>query len=185
MGTHAGRSRCGFTAGVTASDNDDIETFAHAVGITFLVTESKCWTIPIRMTEDALMRARRNGLQIAAQDLQLGGGAIGPALVASKLKTSVEEVYGMVQSRRLFAVTIEGELALPAVQFTQGANFEPLPGLEDVLAVFPSDNGWMMLNFMVRPHSGLGGETPVSRLRRGQPRYVIRAARTMGEHGAV
>ena len=134
---------------------------------------------PVRAArEHALARGRR---QMAA-DLQEGGDALTASETAQLLGVSLDEVRRLAGAGDLLALTTEGELVFPCVQFRDG---KVLPGLIEVLAYFPDPSPWARLNYLVNSDLRLEGKRPIDCLIAGDIDRVIFAARQVGEQSAA
>ena len=72
-------------------------------------------------------------------------------------------------------------MRFPAFQFTTDG---PIEGMSELVRSFPSNNRWMLLNFLVHPDDQLGDRRPIDVLKAGDVAAVVRAAETLGEQGA-
>ncbi|MFC3695589.1 hypothetical protein [Chenggangzhangella methanolivorans] len=132
----------------------------------------------------ARARAILRGLDHALNDLAESGGAFSLAEVQKVLGgLSRQSVDKKVKEGGLLAVPGPGNRRrYPTVQFD--ANGEVVGGLKEVQAALPTRNAWAILNFLINPQDGLGGETPISALQAGKVDSVVAAARRVGQQGA-
>lgn len=76
-----------------------------------------------------------------------------------------------------------GQYVYPSWQFGESG---VLAGLREVRrALSGGDDPWTFTAFMISSNARLGGETPLTVLRRGDVDEVLRAAHAYGEHGAA
>lgn len=60
-----------------------------------------------------------------------------------------------------------------------------LPHLEESLTALKDHDDWRKLSFFLNGNVRLGGKAPIKALRDGQYEEVVKAARSLGEHGAA
>jgi hypothetical protein len=134
-------------------------------------------------SEDPLAEARLRGIEARKRLLEAEGGTLRAQQVASLLNISRQAAYKRYRAGRLLAVDCGRHgFAFPAWQFVPGG---VLPGLEETLAALADFDPWMKLAFFLEANAATGGKTPLTALRRGKLKDVLRAARLHGEHGAV
>ena len=133
--------------------------------------------------EDPLAAARLRGLKARDQMLGAEGGTLSVSRVAEHLRISRQAVDKRRRSGKLigFDVGRHGH-AYPAWQFDERG---VLPGLDAVLAAMQVRDPWMQAAFFLSGDPRLAGDTPLSRLRRGDVDAVVLAARGYGQHGAA
>jgi hypothetical protein len=132
---------------------------------------------------DPLLPARLRGLRNRERLLSVEGPALTAEEAASALGITRQGVDKRRRAGRLLALTVGRRGYLyPAWQFVPSG---VLPGLEEALAALGDSDSWMQLAFMVNANTALGGQVPLSELRRGNLTAVLRAARTYGEQVAV
>jgi hypothetical protein len=139
--------------------------------------------LAVLVPDDPLAEARLRGIEERTRLLAAEGGTLGGQEVASLLNISRQAVYKRYRAGRLLAVDCGRHgFALPAWQFVPGG---VLPGLEEVLVALADLDAWMKLAFFLTENAAIGGEPPLSALRQGRVKDVLRAAELHGEHGAV
>lgn len=133
--------------------------------------------------EDPLAEARLRGIEARRRLLEAEGGTLRAQEVASILRISRQAAYKRYRAGRLLAIDCGRHgFAFPAWQFVPGG---VLPGLEEALGALTDFDPWMKLAFFLEPNAATGGKTPLTALRRGKLRDVLRAADLHGEHSAV
>lgn len=139
--------------------------------------------LAVLVSDDPLAEARLRGIEERTRLLASEGGTLSGQKVASLLYISRQAVYKRYRAGRLLAVDCGRHgFALPAWQFVPGG---VLPGLEEVLVALADLDAWMKLAFFLTENAAVRGETPLSALRRGRVKNVLRAAELQGEHVAV
>ena len=139
---------------------------------------------PAAYRPDARARALLHGIRLVEADLTSSGGAYTLAEVRDLLRgVSRRTIGNRVREGRLLAVPGPGNRALyPVAQFLEDGR--PVPGLGDVLAALPTNNAWMVLNFLVNAEPGLDGRKPIDLLKAGDLAAVLAVARGVGRQGA-
>ena len=133
--------------------------------------------------QDPLAPARLRGLREREKLLQAEGGAVGVDEAAALLGISRQAVDKRRRAGKLIGLTLGRRgYVYPVWQFSQGGT---LPGLEEVLTELRGHDPWMQVIFMLSENTRLGGLAPLHELRHGHVDDVRRAARMLGEHGAV
>jgi len=132
---------------------------------------------------DAKAKALLRGIKQAKDDLTKAGGAYSLDEVRSLLgDISRQAVHSKVKDGAVFSVKAPGgRVGFPTVQFTASG---PVKGMRELVKAFPSENPWMLLNFLIHPDDQLGDRRPIDVLKAGDVDVVVRAARTLGEQGA-
>ncbi|WP_374346492.1 hypothetical protein [Phenylobacterium sp.] len=133
---------------------------------------------------NARARAILRGVQFAQEDLQEAGGAY-----------DIEEVRALLHGVTRQAVdkkVKEGSLLVvpgpsnrrrfPTLQFKDDGSV--VEGLQAVQKALGYSSPWSVLNFLINPQDGLGGQKPIDRLRAGDIAAVVGAARQIGVQGA-
>ncbi|MBP0617687.1 hypothetical protein [Jiella mangrovi] len=133
---------------------------------------------------DARARAILRGRRMLREDLKSAGGTYDLGEVCELLGAiSRQAVDKKVREGALLAVPGPGNRRrYPTVQFDGEGRL--VKGLREVQAALPTDNPWMVLNFLVNPDARLGNRPPVALLRQGRIGEVVEAARRLGEQGA-
>lgn len=141
------------------------------------------WGVAAPTDKDVLKAARERALARGKRrkvlDLDTAGGGLSLQAVAELLNEPLATIERLVEQRSLLALPSENELLFPAIQFSGHA---PLSGLHEFLTVFPDQNPWACLNYLVNPDLRLDGKCPIDSLRSGEVDLVIAAARQVGEH---
>ncbi len=132
---------------------------------------------------DARARAILRGIELSKADLRDAGGAYELRQVRELMGgISRQAVDKKVKKGALLAVPGPSHhRRYPTVQFKDDG--EVVDGLKEVSASLTTKNPWAVLNFLVNPHSGLGGAKPIDRLRAGAIADVVEAAHRLGEQG--
>src|ERR1700704_2557618 len=145
-----------------------------------LTANTKRLGMPFPLPDDPLAEARLRGIEERKRLLAAEGGTLSGQEVASLLNISRQAVYKRYRAGQLLAVDCGRHgFALPAWQFVPGG---VLAGLDEVLVALPDLDAWMKLAFFLTENAAVGGKTPLSALRRGRVKDVLRAAELQGEH---
>ena len=128
-------------------------------------------------------RAILRGRQIAAEDLKAAGGAYTQEEVRLlRGDISRQAIHKAVQDKRMLTVGPERMARrFPVIQFRDDG--ELVEGLREVQTALDEENGYAVLNFLVRENGDLGGEKPIDVLARGEIARVVAVAESYGEHG--
>lgn len=133
--------------------------------------------------DDPLGPARLRGLRERERLLTLEGGTLPVDEVARHLKITRQAVNKRRQQGTLVGLDAGRHgYRYPAWQFVREGT---IPDLEAVLAALEKHDAWMQHIFMVSPNTRLNDRTPLEELREGRLDDVLKAARTLGEHGAA
>lgn len=132
---------------------------------------------------DAKAKALLRGVAQAKADLVRAGGAYSLDEVRLLLgDISRQAVYNKVKEGALFSIQAPGgRVCFPTLQFTKDG---PVGGMRELVNVFPSENRWMLLNFLIHPDDRLGEKRPIDVLKAGDIEAVVEAAKAMGQQGA-
>ena len=151
-------------------------------GVLLKALESEA-TLALLNQEDPLAAAKLRGLRARQELLEKEGGLVGAQEVAEHLGLSRQAVHKRQRAGRLLALE-RGRHGhgYPIWQLVPGGT---LPGLEEVLTALGDAGPWAKLSFFLRPHVALDGDSPLERLRCGDVKPALRAARLRGEHGAL
>jgi hypothetical protein len=114
--------------------------------------------------------------------LEAEGGVIGPEEVGKLLGITRQSVDKRRKAGTLLALEIGNRFVYPVWQIESNRT---LNHLEDTLAVLKDHDAWRKLSFFVHGNVRLGGRSPLQALRVGEYEDVLKAARTLGEHGAA
>ncbi|AJD44516.1 hypothetical protein RGR602_PC00476 (plasmid) [Rhizobium gallicum bv. gallicum R602sp] len=133
---------------------------------------------------DALSLALVEGVRIAQKDLEEAGGANDLDQVRTLIQgVSRQAVDKRVNDGSLLAVPRpRNRRAYPTLQFNRDGSI--VSGLKEVRQALPTDNAWVILNFLTRPEARLGGRKPIDVLKIADISLVVEAARRYGEQGA-
>jgi hypothetical protein len=133
---------------------------------------------------DARARAILRGKHVVEEDLKQSGGAFELDQVQKLLNgISRQMVDRKVRDRSLLAVNgPSNRRVYPTVQFNRDGSL--VSGLKRVREALPTENPWVVLNFLVHPDVRLGGRKPIELLREGEVDLVVQAASAMGNQGA-
>jgi hypothetical protein len=133
---------------------------------------------------DARALAVLEGVRIAQEDLQRSGGAYDLEQVRTLLRgISRQAVDKRVQEGSLLAVPgPSNHRSYPTLQFNLDGTV--VEGLKSVREALPTDNPWMVLNFLNQPDDRLHGRRPIDLLKEGKVELVVEAARRMAQQGA-
>ncbi len=118
---------------------------------------------------------------IAAEDLKAAGGAFTLAEVCQlRGGISRQAIYKAVQEKRILAVGPERTpRRFPVAQFND--NGELVEGLRDVYLALDTDNGFAVLNFLMRARGDLDNRRPIDLLRNGDIAPVLTLAMSIGD----
>ncbi len=133
---------------------------------------------------DPLAGAKLRGLQARVSLMSQEGGMWSTQQAADHLKVTRQAIDKRIRAGKLLAIDAgrHGRL-VPSWQF--GAR-GTLPGLEETLKALEPNDPWMKLSFFLSPHEDLDGRRPLDFLRvSNRLDFVLRAARTLGDHGAA
>jgi hypothetical protein len=112
---------------------------------------------------DPLAPARVRGIGARLELIELAGGLLSAAEVATELGLTRQAVEKRRRAARLLAVSLGRRgYKYPAFQFAGGGT---LPGLERVLAALGTRDAWTQLRFFVLRRGDLGDRSPVEVLR--------------------
>ena len=121
----------------------------------------------------ALVAAYARG-KIAREKMSLAeGGWISAAKAARLLGISVPQVLCRWRCHRLIGWPSGKAVRFPAWQFTDS---KLLPGIEEVLQIFRSNDWWRIVLYFLGTRRSLSNERPLDLLRRGESEKVIRHA---------
>ncbi len=139
---------------------------------------------------DPLAPARVRGIEARLQLIELAGGLLSAADVATVLGLTRQAVEKRRRAARLLAVSLGRRgYRYPAFQFVGG---QTLPGLARILAALESRDAWTQVHFFVNRRTDLGDRSPAEVLlptagfRDGDPAdAVIDAAEADLDQGAA
>lgn len=133
------------------------------------------------LVRSARARALARGMRMKCMDLDTAGGGLSLEAVAELLDEPASKIADLARHEALLAIPTDAGLIFPAIQFS---GHSPLRGLPEFLSIFPDQNPWVRLNYLVNPEQRLGGRRPIDLLRSGEVDQAIAAARLVGEHAA-
>lgn len=133
------------------------------------------------LVRSARARALARGMRMKCMDLDAAGGGLSLEAVAELLDEPASKIADLARHEALLAIPTDAGLIFPAIQFS---GHSPLRGLPEFLSIFPDQNPWVRLNYLVNPEQRLGGRRPIDLLRSGEVDQAIAAARLVGEHAA-
>jgi hypothetical protein len=131
---------------------------------------------------DPLASAKLLGQLRRKELLEADGGVVGPEQLGRVLGIQRQSVDKRRKAGTLLAIEIGNRFVYPVWQVEGNRT---LDHLEDVLAALKHHDGWRKLSFFVNGNVRLGGKSPLQALRAGRYEDVLKAARTLGEHGAA
>lgn len=134
------------------------------------------------MAQDPLAEARLLGQVRRKELLEAEGGVLGPEQVGNLLGIQRQSVDKRRKARTLLAVELGNRFVYPAWQIEKN---NTLDHLEEVLAALSGHDAWRKLSFFVHENVRLNGKSPLQLLRAGKAEPVLKAAKTLGEHGAA
>lgn len=129
----------------------------------------------------AIARARLNADNMIDADLRDAGGTYSFAEAQKLLNVSRQTLSAWAKNRKVLAVKRGSRsIVFPANQFSGS---RPIQGLHEVLSAHPSQSSWVLLHFLVRPHTSLSDQSPLAVLLTGDVDRVVRIARRELHHG--
>jgi hypothetical protein len=134
------------------------------------------------LIRDPLAEAKLRGQLRRKELLEAEGGVLGPEQVGSLLGIQRQSVDKRRKSGTILALELGNRFVYPAWQIEENST---LPHLEEVLEALKDHDEWRKLSFFVNGNVRLGGKSPLNALRAGQYDEVLKAARSLGDHGAA
>jgi hypothetical protein len=134
------------------------------------------------LKQDPLAEAKLRGQRLRKELLEAEGGVIGPEEVGNLLGIQRQSVDKRRKAGTLLALELGNRFVFPAWQVEGNRT---VPHLEDVLAALHDQDEWRKLSFFVNGNVRLDGRSPLEVLRAGEYEDVLKAARSLGEHGAA
>jgi hypothetical protein len=134
------------------------------------------------LKQDPLAEAKLRGQRLRKELLEAEGGVIGPEEVGNLLGIQRQSVDKRRKAGTLLALELGNRFVFPAWQIDGNST---VPHLEDVLAALHDQDEWRKLSFFVNGNVRLDGKSPLEVLRTGEYEGVLKAARSLGEHGAL
>jgi hypothetical protein len=134
------------------------------------------------LLRDPLADAKLRGQLRRKELLEAEGGVLGPEQVGSLLGIQRQSVDKRRKAGTILALELGHRFVYPAWQIEANST---LPHLEEVLEALKDHDEWRKLSFFVNGNVRLGGESPLNALRAGKYDEVLKAARSLGEHGAA
>jgi hypothetical protein len=108
--------------------------------------------------------------------------------VAELLDVTQQQITELHQANKIIGLPVQdGRYVYPKWQFAQQekSHYQPLQGLDEVLAKFPETDPWMQAAFMLNSSGCSEIGTPLSGLQAGKVAEVLLLAQRFGEHGAA
>ena len=134
------------------------------------------------LQRDPLAKAKLLGQMRRKELLEAEGGVLGPEQVGSILGIQRQSVDKRRKAGTLLAVELGNRFVYPAWQLEGNTT---LPHLEETLTALKDHDEWRKLSFFLNGNVRLGGKSPIKALQDGQFEEVLKAARSLGEHGAA
>lgn len=134
------------------------------------------------LKQDPLAEAKLRGQRLRKELLEAEGGVIGPEDVGNLLGIQRQSVDKRRKAGTLLALELGNRFVFPAWQIEGNRT---VPHLEEVLALLHDQDEWRKLSFFVSGNVRLDGKSPLEVLRAGEYGDVLKAARSLGEHGAA
>jgi hypothetical protein len=134
------------------------------------------------LQHDPLAKAKLLGQMRRKELLETEGGVLGPEQVGNILGIQRQSVDKRRKAGTLLAVELGNRFVYPAWQLEGNTT---LPHLEETLTALKDHDEWRKLSFLLNGNVRLGGKAPIEALRDGQHEEVLKAARSLGEHGAA
>lgn len=151
------------------------------IGVLFLALQQP-GVLGSVLEQDPLAEAKLRGQIRRKELLETEGGVIGPEELGGLLGIMRQSVDKRRKAGTLLALEIGTRFVYPVWQVEGN---KTLDHLEQVLAALKDHDAWRKLSFFVHGNIRLGGLSPLQALRAGEYEDVLRAARTLGEHGAA
>jgi hypothetical protein len=151
------------------------------IGVLFLALQQP-GVLGSVLEQDPLAEAKLRGQIRRKELLETEGGVIGPEELGGLLGITRQSVDKRRKAGTLLALEIGTRFVYPVWQVEGN---KTLDHLEQVLAALKDHDAWRKLSFFVHGNIRLGGLSPLQALRAGEYEDVLRAARTLGEHGAA
>lgn len=169
---------------LTTLDRDSLDEAASAptdVGVLLSALQQPA-ALDAVLARDPLAEAKLVGQVRRKELLEAEGGVIGPEQVGNLLGIQRQSVDKRRKTGTLLAVELGNRFVYPVWQIEKN---KTLDHLEQVLAALKGHDAWRKLAFFVNGNVRLDGKSPLQILRSGEFEPVLKAARTLGEHGAA
>jgi hypothetical protein len=134
------------------------------------------------LKQDPLAEAKLRGQIKRKELLEAEGGVLGPEEVGNLLGIQRQSVDKRRKAGTLLALELGNRFVFPAWQIEGNRT---VPHLEEVLAALHSQDEWRKLSFFINGNIRLDGKSPLEVMRAGEYEDVLKAARSLGEHGAA
>jgi hypothetical protein len=134
------------------------------------------------LTRDPLAEAKLLGQVRRKELLEAEGGVLGPEEMGNLLGIQRQSIDKRRKAGTLLALGVGNRFVYPAWQVE---NNNVLTHLEEVLMALKGHDEWKKLSFFVNGNVRLNGRSPLNVLRAGGYEEVLKAAKTLGEHGAA
>jgi hypothetical protein len=120
------------------------------------------------------------------------GGYFSNADAAKRLNISTDKLDELRKDNQIIGLPVGQTFIYPQWQFKQVfwigkvflKGYEIIPGLDRVLAEFPSKSQWMRAGFMLDSSVALDFVNPLAALRAGKVAQVVSSVKNIGEQGA-
>ncbi len=169
---------------LTALDRNSLDEAASAptdVGVLLSALQQPA-ALDAVLSQDPLAEAKLLGQVRRKELLEAEGGVIGPEQVGNLLGIQRQSVDKRRKAGILLAVELGNRFVYPVWQIEKN---KTLDHLEEVLAALKGHDAWRKLSFFVNGNVRLNGKSPLQLLRTGEFEPVLKAARTLEEHGAA
>jgi hypothetical protein len=160
--------------GEAASAPTDVEVLVSALQQPAVLTSM--------LHTDPLAKAKLLGQIRRKELLEAEGGVLGPEQTGNILGIQRQSVDKRRKAGTLLAIELGNRFVYPAWQVEGNRT---LPYLEEILAALKDHDEWRKLSFFLNGNVRLGGKSPIKALREGHHEEVLKAARSLGEHGAA
>jgi hypothetical protein len=134
------------------------------------------------LRQDPLAEAKLRGQRIRMELLEAEGGVLGAEEVGDRLGIQRQSVDKRRKAGTLLALELGNRFVYPAWQIEGNRT---VPHLEKVLAALRDQDEWRKLSFFVNGNIRLEGKSPLEVMRAGEFEDVLKAARSLEEHGAA
>ncbi len=130
--------------------------------------------------DDPLAAARKRGIQAASHLQQMEGGSWTGAELKSQFDVNAATLHRRRKEHRVvFWRDARNAFHYPRWQFTVAGALRP--GIQEVLEIFRSDDGWRLTQYFLTPRQQLDNKTPLDLITYGQIDRVITHAKHSNE----
>ncbi len=129
----------------------------------------------------------KSSLTVKERLIRAEGGYYLSGEAAKLLGITEPQLEQLRQTDKIIGLPVkDGRYVYPKWQITKRFwSYRVLPGLAEVLAVFPDDSPWMRAAFMLNDSDCVEFSTPLAGLKAGKLDQVIALSQRFGEHGAA